>query len=191
MLITSFIFVSILAIVFKILSIQFVDSRFLQNEGNKRYIKYRDIVPVRGTIYDRNDIPLAVSAINYDLYALRGFTKSQLINMSEIIDLNIELDDKYFSKKTLLKKNISDDKLFYIRSSRFKNIEIEVRHSRHYPLGNQIAPLIGFYGKDGAQEGLEKSYDKVLSGKKGRQKYYKNAKQEIISKPIEVSKTIE
>ena len=104
MLITSFIFVSILAIVFKILSIQFVDSRFLQNEGNKRYIKYRDIVPVRGTIYDRNDIPLAVSAINYDLYALRGFTKSQLINMSEIIDLNIELDDKSFSKKTLLKK---------------------------------------------------------------------------------------
>jgi len=191
LLITSFIFVSILAIVFKILSIQFVDSRFLQNEGNKRYIKYRDIVPVRGTIYDRNDIPLAVSAINYDLYALRGFTKSQLINMSEIIDLNIELDDKSFSKKTLLKKNISDDKLFYIRSSRFKNIEIEVRHSRHYPLGNQIAPLIGFYGKDGAQEGLEKSYDKVLSGKKGRQKYYKNAKQEIISKPIEVSKTIQ
>ena len=161
LLITSFIFVSILAIVFKILSIQFVDSRFLQNEGNKRYIKYRYIVPVRGTIYDRNDIPLAVSAINYDLYALRGFTKSQLINMSEIIDLNIELDDKYFSKKTLLKKNISDDKLFYIRSSRFKNIEIEVRHSRHYPLGNQIAPLIGFYGKDGAQEGLEKSYDKL------------------------------
>ena len=41
------------------------------------------------------------------------------------------------------------------------------------------------------REGLEKSYDTVLSGKKGRQKYFKNAKQEIISKPIEVSKTIQ
>ena len=30
-----------------------------------------------------------------------------------------------------------------------------------------------------------------MSGKKGRQKYFKNAKQEIISKPIEVSKTIQ
>ena len=178
-------------IIFKILSIQFFESNFLQNEGNKRYVKYKDVVPVRGTIYDRNNFPLAVSIINYDLYALKGFTKSQLLNISEKIELDIDPKIKTFNKKTLLKKNISNEMLLKIRNSRFKNIEIEIRHSRHYPLGDQIAPLIGFYGKDGAQEGLEKSYDRVLSGKKGRQKYFKNAKQEIISKPIEVSRTIQ
>ena len=178
-------------IIFKILSIQFFESNFLQNEGNKRYVKYKDVVPVRGTIYDRNNFPLAVSIINYDLYALKGFTKSQLLNISEKIELDIDPKIETFNKKTLLKKNISNEMLLKIRNSRFKNIEIEVRHSRHYPLGDQIAPLIGFYGKDGAQEGLEKSYDTVLSGKKGRQKYFKNAKQEIISKPIEVSRTIQ
>ena len=178
-------------IIFKILSIQFFESNFLQNEGNKRYVKYKDVVPVRGTIYDRNNFPLAVSIINYDLYALKGFTKSQLLNISEKIELDIDPKIEAFNKKTLLKKNISNEMLLKIRDSRFKNIEIEVRHSRHYPLGDQIAPLIGFYGKDGAQEGLEKSYDTVLSGKKGRQKYFKNAKQEIISKPIEVSRTIQ
>ena len=178
-------------IIFKILSIQFFESNFLQNEGNKRYVKYKDVVPVRGTIYDRNNFPLAVSIINYDLYALKGFTKSQLLNISEKIELDIDPKIQAFNKKTLLKKNISNEMLLKIRNSRFKNIEIEIRHSRHYPLGDQIAPLIGFYGKDGAQEGLEKSYDRVLSGKKGRQKYFKNAKQEIISKPIEVSRTIQ
>jgi len=178
-------------IIFKILSIQFFESNFLQNEGNKRYVKYKDVVPVRGTIYDRNNFPLAVSIINYDLYALKGFTKSQLLNISEKIELDIDPKIEAFNKKTLLKKNISNEMLLKIRNSRFKNIEIEIRHSRHYPLGDQIAPLIGFYGKDGAQEGLEKSYDRVLSGKKGRQKYFKNAKQEIISKPIEVSRTIQ
>ena len=178
-------------IIFKIFSIQFFESNFLQNEGNKRYVKYKDVVPVRGTIYDRNNFPLAVSIINYDLYALKGFTKSQLLNISEKIELDIDPKIKTFNKKTLLKKNISNEMLLKIRNSGFKNIEIEVRHSRHYPLGDQIAPLIGFYGKDGAQEGLEKSYDRVLSGKKGRQKYFKNAKQEIISKPIEVSRTIQ
>ena len=178
-------------IIFKILSIQFFESNFLQNEGNKRYVKYKDVVPVRGTIYDRNNFPLAVSIINYDLYALKGFTKSQLLNISEKIELDIDPKIQVFNKKTLLKKNISNEMLLKIRNSRFKNIEIEIRHSRHYPLGDQIAPLIGFYGKDGAQEGLEKSYDTVLSGKKGRQKYFKNAKQEIISKPIEVSRTIQ
>ncbi len=180
-----------ITIIFKIFSIQFFESNFLQNEGNKRYVKYKDIVPVRGTIYDRNNFPLAVSVINYDLYALKGFTKSQLLNISEKIELDIDPKIEAFNKKTLLKRNVSNEMLLKIRNSRFKNIEIEVRHSRHYPLGDQIAPLIGFYGKDRAQEGLEKSYDTVLSGKKGRQKYFKNAKQEIISKPIEVSKTIQ
>ena len=180
-----------LTIIFKIFSIQFFESKFLQNEGTKRYVKYKDVVPVRGTIYDRNNFPLAVSVINYDLYALKGFTKSQLLNISEKIELDIDPKIEAFDKKILLKKNISNEMLLKIRNSRFKNIEIEVRHSRHYPLGDQIAPLIGFYGKDGAQEGLEKSYDTVLSGKKGRQKYFKNAKQEIISKPIELSRTIQ
>ena len=189
--IAAVILACLLTIIFKIFSIQFFESNFLQNEGNKRYVKYKDVVPVRGTIYDRNNFPLAVSVINYDLYALKGFTKYQLHNISEKIELDIDPKIDAFNKKTLLKKNIPNEMLVEIRNSRFKNIEVEVRHSRHYPLGDQIAPLIGFYGKDGAQEGLEKSYDTVLSGKKGRQKFFKNAKQEIISKPIEVSRTIQ
>ena len=189
--IAAVILACLLTIIFKIFSIQFFESNFLQNEGNKRYVKYKDVVPVRGTIYDRNNFPLAVSVINYDLYALKGFTKYQLLNISEKIELDIDPKIDAFNKKTLLKKNIPNEMLVEIRNSRFKNIEVEVRHSRHYPLGDQIAPLIGFYGKDGAQEGLEKSYDTVLSGKKGRQKFFKNAKQEIISKPIEVSRTIQ
>jgi cell division protein FtsI (penicillin-binding protein 3) len=40
------------------------------------------------------------------------------------------------------------------------------------------------------KKGLEKSYDRVLSGIKGKQKFYKNAKQEIISKPVEVIKSV-
>ena len=189
--IAAVILACLVTIILKIFSIQFFESNFLQNEGNKRYVKYKDVVPVRGTIYDRNNFPLAVSVINYDLYALKGFTKYQLLNISEKIELDIDPKIDVFNKKTLLKKNIPNEMLVEIRNSRFKNIEVEVRHSRHYPLGDQIAPLIGFYGKDGAQEGLEKSYDTVLSGKKGRQKFFKNAKQEIISKPIEVSRTIQ
>ena len=114
------IFVCLIAIIYKIFSIQFFESNFLQNEGNKRYVKYKDVVPVRGTIYDRNNFPLAVSVINYDLYALRGFTKSQLLNISEKVDLDIDPGIKVFNKKTLLKKNISNEALIEIRNSRFR-----------------------------------------------------------------------
>ena len=185
------ILIALIAIIYKIFSIQFFDSNFLQNEGNKRYVKYKDVVPVRGSIFDRNKFPLAVSIVNYDIYALKGFTKSQLLKLSEKVDLDIEVIEESFSKKMLLKKNISKKQLTAIKNLKLENFEIELRHSRHYPLGDQIAPLIGFYGRDGAQEGLEKSYDKVLAGQTGRQKYFKNAKQEIISQPIEISKTIQ
>ena len=185
------ILIALIAIIYKIFSIQFFDSNFLQNEGNKRYVKYKDVVPVRGSIFDRNKFPLAVSIVNYDIYALKGFTKSQLLKLSEKVDLDIELIEESFSKKTVLKKNISNEQLTAIKNLKLENFEIELRHSRHYPLGDQISPLIGFYGRDGAQEGLEKSYDKVLAGQTGRQKYFKNAKQEVISQPIEISKTIQ
>ena len=185
------ILIALIAIIYKIFSIQFFDSNFLQNEGNKRYVKYKDVVPVRGSIFDRNKFPLAVSIVNYDIYALNGFTKAQLLKLSEKVDLEIDVTKDSFDKKTLLKKNISNKQLTAIKNLKLENFEIELRHSRHYPLGDQIAPLIGFYGTDGAQEGLEKSYDKVLAGLSGRQKYFKNAKQEIISQPIEISKTIQ
>ena len=191
LLISFCILVALIAIIYKILSIQFFDSNFLQNEGNKRYVKYKDVVPIRGSIFDRNEFPLAVSIVNYDIYALKGFTKSQLLRLSEKVELDIKVIEDSFNKKTLLKKNITNKQLTAIKKIKLENFEIELRHSRHYPLGDQIAPLIGFYGRDGAQEGLEKSYDKVLAGQSGRQKYFKNAKQEIISQPIEISKTIQ
>ena len=191
LLISIFILICVIAIVFKILSIQISDRTFLQNEGAKRYVKYKNILPTRGTIFDRNNFPLAVSIVNYDLYALKGFKKTQLLKVSEIIELDTDFISETFNKKTLLKKNISNTTILKLKKLNLKNSEIEIRHSRHYPLGDQISTLIGFYGKDGAQEGLEKSYDKVLSGKPGKQKYFKNAKQEVISQPIEEKKMIQ
>ena len=191
LLISSAVICALIAIVFKVLSIQFIDSSFLKDEGNKRYIKYKDINPVRGTIFDRNNFPLAVSIVNYDLYALSGFKKSQLLSVAEVIDIDVDINKDIFIKKTILKKGLSNNEILSIKKLNLRSFEIEVRHSRHYPLGEQIATLIGFYGTDGAQEGLEKSYDNVLSGINGKQKFFKNAKQEIISQPLEVIKTVQ
>ena len=191
-LLISFVFLlGLAAIIYKIFSIQFIDSNFLQNEGNKRYIKYKNINPVRGSIFDRNNYPLAVSIVNYDFYALKGFKKSQLLSLAEVIDIDVDVIEDSFRKKTILKKSLSNKEILNIKTLNLQHFEIEERHSRHYPLGEQIAPLIGFYGTDGAQEGLEKSYDNVLSGVDGKQKVFKNAKQEIISRPIEIIETVQ
>ena len=103
--------ICLIGILLKIFSIQISDSGFLQDEGAKRYIKYRTSTPVRGSIFDRNNFPLAVSIVNYDLYALKGFNKSQLLKLSEIIEIDPDLINEGFERKTLLKKSISN-KLF-------------------------------------------------------------------------------
>jgi len=181
-----------IAVASKLISLSVSEGVFLQKEGKKRYIKYRETKAVRGGIYDRNNFPLAISIVNYDLYALSGFNSEKLQTLRHKIDIpSNHLNKKKFLKKTLLKKNISAAENSIIKNLNFNRLEVEIRHSRHYPLGNQISPLIGFYGKDGPQEGLEKSYDYLLSGSDGREKLYKNAKQEIISKPIEVLKKVQ
>ena len=53
-----------------------------------------------------------------------------------------------------------------IRSLRIDRLELEKTYKRHYPLGEQVAPLVGFSGRDGyGLEGLEKSYNSILTGK--------------------------
>ena len=102
-LISSSLVAMLAAIIFKIFYIQFFDSDFLQNEANKKYIKYKEVNSVRGGIFDRNNFPLAVSIVNYDLYALGGFKKSQLLSLAEVIDLDIDIVNDSYKSKTILR----------------------------------------------------------------------------------------
>lgn len=173
------------AIVWKLFDIQVTDKEFLENEGEKKYVTYKNIKPIRGTIYDKNGFPLAISTVSYDLYALKDYSKTKHKLLRDKLGLEIDFPSSGFDKKTLIKKNLDINQINSIKSLKHNKLEIEKRYVRHYPLGEQIAPLIGFSGKDGiGQEGVEFIYDNSLSGKEGNEKYYKNAKQEIISKPI-------
>ena len=173
------------AIVWKLFDIQVTDKEFLENEGEKKYVTYKNIKPIRGTIYDKNGFPLAISTVSYDLYALKDYSKTKHKLLRDKLGLEIDFPSSGFDKKTLIKKNLDINQINSIKSLKHNKLEIERRYVRHYPLGEQIAPLIGFSGKDGiGQEGVEFIYDNSLSGKEGKEKYYKNAKQEIISKPI-------
>ena len=47
--------------------LQYLESDFLNSEGDKKHIKYKNIPASRGSIYDRNGVPLAVSIPVYRL----------------------------------------------------------------------------------------------------------------------------
>ena len=183
-----FLILSIAAIFIRVIYLQIDKENFLKNWGQNQHIAYRVLTPVRGTIYDRNKIPLAITLTHYDLYGLRNIDKKDFEKLKNITSFDTSFNQFTLNnKKTLLYESLSPELISTIKKSSINNYEVEMRFSRHYPLGDQIAPLVGFSGKDNfGLEGIEKSYNSFLSGKRGKEKYYKNRKGQIISKALTV-----
>ena len=133
--------------------------------------------------------------------------EGELLRLSEVLGIPVKeirsgLDDKdyydYQSKPVAydVDKSIS----FYLseHADEFPGVEVVPAAVRDYPNGTLAAHVLGVVGQIGAVEisdkryrgygvndlvgktGLEKQYEKVLVGSKGRQKYLVNSNQEIV-----------
>ena len=164
-LIFLFLFLSIAAIISRMVYVQVEQGNFLLQKGNNQNTSERVIKFKRGSIYDKNGIPLAISITGFDLFALSGLSEDDFLKIKNTLKLN-DLEYKSFNKKSLIKNSLSFEEMRKVRSLRIDRLELEKTYKRHYPLGEQVAPLVGFSGRDGyGLEGLEKSYNSILTGK--------------------------
>ena len=181
-LIFLFLFLSILSILVRIIYVQVEQGNFLLQKGNNQNSSERIIEFKRGSIFDKNGIPLAISITGFDLFALSGLKQDDFLRIQNIINLE-GLKYENFDKKSLIKKSLSFDEMRKIRSLKIDRLELEKNYKRHYPLGEQVAPLVGFSGKDGyGLEGLEKSYNAILTGKPLREKVLKDGARSTIER---------
>ncbi len=176
-LIYSFLVISLLILIFRIISLQFFEGDFLASKGKSMLQISRPITAIRGSILDRNDFPLAISINQYDLYALKKFSEEDYKKLTNLLSLKKDFSDiKKTNKKTLIFSNLNFSEYENVKSLKISGIEIESFQKRYYPLGEQAATLIGFAGKDGfGLEGLENILNSELSGVSGRETIYLNA----------------
>jgi len=176
-LIYIFLFLSLLILVFRIVSLKFIEGDFLKSKGESMLETSRSIPANRGSILDRNDFPLAVSINQYDLYALKNFSEDDFKKLKDFLILKKDFHRiKQINKKTLIFSNLNFAQYESITNLKLSGIEIESFQKRYYPLGEQIATLVGFSGKDGfGLEGLENILDSELSGVAGQEIIYRNA----------------
>ncbi|MBE7028677.1 MAG: PASTA domain-containing protein [Ruminococcaceae bacterium] len=138
----------------------------------------RLITPKRGTIYDRNGKPLAVSA-SVETVSISPPTVRKAENRDEIAEtlaLILEIDkeevNKKIDKKTsyeIIKKKVEKDVADKIREKDFSGVYLDEDTKRYYPNGNFASHLIGFTGVDNqGLWGIEMICDSVLKGKSGR-----------------------
>ncbi|MDA9691018.1 hypothetical protein N9U64_03950, partial [Pseudomonadota bacterium] len=153
-------------VLFRIFAIQFNDRDFLGSKGERMLHTSRVIPALRGGIYDRNNFPLAVSVLQYNLFALRNFSKEEYSAIKKILPINRSFDEiDELKRKSLLFSNLDFSQHESIKALRLNGVEIESFQKRYYPLGEQVSPFIGFSGKDGkGLEGLENILDDRLSG---------------------------
>ncbi|WP_428772937.1 penicillin-binding transpeptidase domain-containing protein [Vibrio sp.] len=178
----SFVFAAFALLVGRVAYIQIIEPDKLIAQGDLRSVRAKTLHSARGIISDRNDEPLAVSvpveAVWADpvaIYKAGGLKDLDRWHaLADVLGLQRkELTDKIQSNRSrrfiYLQRQVSPAMAKYIRELKLAGVGLKAESRRYYPTGEVSAHLIGVTGIDGhGLEGVERSYDKWLTGEAGK-----------------------
>lgn len=159
--------------------IQFVRGEELKARAQNQWTRDVAVEPKRGTIYDKNRKPLAISATVDTVMASLPDIKEQDKTIDQLADA-LELDknklkDKFVKAKKngkstiYVKRKITDEESEKVRKLDLKGIYFTKENKRFYPERNFASHILGFTGIDSqGLDGVELIYDKYLRGVSGR-----------------------
>ncbi len=164
--------------------LQIDKSKILNGKADSRSVRSKEIATHRGVIYDRNGEELAVSVP----------VKSVWIDVTKIMEKSPTLIEEDWNRLAVIADKTPQDFKRWIVERKGKQFAWVARHldpkrasivktldlpgvylrdefRRYYPSAEITAHLIGFTDiDDKGREGLERSYDTLLSGEDGEEK---------------------
>ncbi len=165
-----------LGLVARAFDLQVVRKQFYQSQGDARFLRVMPIPVSRGTIFDRNGEPLAVSTPVMSIWA----------NPSEVLDnddripqlaqalgvdagnLKEQLAQRSDKEFVYLRRQMAPEAAQAVLDLNIPGINGLREFKRYYPSGEVTSHVLGFTNiDDHGQEGLELAYDDWLSGKPG------------------------
>ncbi|MCK9478625.1 MAG: stage V sporulation protein D [Firmicutes bacterium] len=164
----------------------------LQKQAVEQQTRDRIINSKRGTIFDRNGKPLAVSASVETVTASPSEvrenskvapTEKVAAALAEILELDYDFvhgkitrESSYEIIKRRIEKEKADKVRQFITENKVVGIRLDADTKRFYPYASLAAHVIGFTGLDNqGLEGIEMVFDKNLKGSPGRIISAKNA----------------
>lgn len=155
--------------------IQIVTGDKLRKEALEQWTRDIPVEAKRGIIYDRNGKKLAVSISTNTIWCRPADIEDPDKTAREVADiLGLERDDVYkdiTSNQSLIriKMWVDKDTADTLRDKGLKGIEIVDDNRRYYPFGNFASQILGFTNIDNVGlYGIERTYNKYLSGTPGR-----------------------
>ena len=164
------------ALVVRAVDLQVVRKDFYQEQGDARYLRDIDIPVSRGTIFDRNGEPLAVSTPVESIWAnptellehadrIGELARATGLDEDSLKKRLVERSDKEFY---YVKRHLNPDDAQAVLDLGIPGVSSQREFRRYYPSGEVIGHVLGFTNIDDAgQEGLELAFDQWLAGEKG------------------------
>ncbi|MGN1298830.1 MAG: hypothetical protein ACI4UE_02460 [Candidatus Scatovivens sp.] len=174
-----FFLIGFLAVIIKLIVVQFVQGDELTRLANEQISSSRKVNSKRGTIYDATGKNiLAVSSTVYTVTVnpvnISQDDKEKVAKaLSGIFGLEYEKVYKSINKKTSIEnivKKIDKEKADELRmwmqeNNILQGINIDEDTKRYYPYGRLASQVIGFCGSDNqGLDGIEAKYDEILKG---------------------------
>lgn len=163
--------------------LQVIDSGYLQQQGNARFLRVVSEVPTRGMIVDRNDQPLAISTPVDSLWADPDQVwqhPASISTLARLLDAN-EWELKQSIRNNLgkefmyLKRQVSPTYAKSILERDIPGVSVQREYRRYYPAGEAAGHVIGFSNiDDQGQEGVELLYNAALTGRAGKTRVLKD-----------------
>ena len=181
-LVLSVMAVLLIALAVRVLYLQTVKSGEMKSNAVEQYTTSITTSPRRGTIYDRNMTPLAVSAqvetVFISPYEIEDEQEQLIIDyLSETLQVEKSMirdkmsheESKYQIIKKKVDTEITDKIRVFIEENSIKGIHLEEDTKRLYPYGNLASNVIGFTNSDNLGiYGVESFYESYLKGSKGK-----------------------
>jgi len=165
-----------LGLVARAFDLQVVRKQFYQDQGDARFLREVPIPVSRGTIFDRNGEPLAVSTPVISIWA----NPSQVLENADRIpslaaalgvdadELKERLAQRAGREFVYLRRQMPPEAAQAVLDLAIPGVNGQREYRRYYPSGEVTAHVLGFTNiDDHGQEGLELAFDDWLSGKPG------------------------
>ena len=177
------------ALVVRAVDLQVVRKDFYQEQGDQRFLRDIPIPVSRGTIFDRNGEPLAVSTPVESIWAnptdvlgnadrLPELAKALGLDEDDLKQKLVQRSDKEF---VYLKRHLNPDDAKAILKLDIPGVASEREFRRYYPSGEVMAHVLGFTNiDDRGQEGLELAFDDWLAGKPGMKRVIRDLHGEVV-----------
>jgi len=160
-------------------NLQIMETDFLKEQGEARFMREVEVPVRRGNILDRNGEPLAVSTPVDSVWV----NPSELLQSPEDIvrlanvlgadadEIQRRLTQRAQKEFVWLKRRLHPDLASQIEALHLPGVFLQKEYRRFYPAGEVAAHVIGFTNIDDiGQEGLELAYNEWLQGKPGVQR---------------------